>query len=120
MTRWLQHTWPRESSKRSCVKYRRYDVNSTLTAGIGDRWGDHLLSVGGQFARTSFEGTDIGLPVLVGRAAGTPLDGSSSSALHLSALAIPKSPHSWTTSGRQNLIFNPRDVQNNVSSTKIP
>lgn len=52
---------------------RRYDVNSTLTAAIGDRWGDHLISLGGQFARTSFEGTDTGLPVLVTRANGTPL-----------------------------------------------
>jgi hypothetical protein len=52
---------------------RRYDGGTTLSAGFGNRWGTHLLSVGGQFSSASYHGIDESLPVVVSRADGTPL-----------------------------------------------
>ena len=43
---------------------RRIDAGSTLTTAFTRR-GDHLLSVGGQFARTTFDGIDESQPVQV-------------------------------------------------------
>ncbi|MEO5740698.1 MAG: carboxypeptidase regulatory-like domain-containing protein [Vicinamibacterales bacterium] len=50
----------------------RYDIGSTLSAGF-NRWGTHLLSVGGQLTRASYDGIDESLPTVVSRADGTPL-----------------------------------------------
>jgi hypothetical protein len=47
----------------------RYDAGSTLTTAFSRR-GDHLLSVGGQLARTTFDGIDEGRPVEIVGAAG--------------------------------------------------
>lgn len=52
---------------------RRYDAASTLSAAIDNRWGAHLLGIGGQVAHTSFDGVDHSRPVIVTRASGTPL-----------------------------------------------
>jgi hypothetical protein len=52
---------------------RRYDVGSTVSTEFRNRSGAHLLSVGGQLARASYDGVDESLPVVVSRADGTPL-----------------------------------------------
>lgn len=52
---------------------RRYDAGSTFGAAIDNRWGAHLLNIGGQLAYASYDGIDESLPVIVSRADGTPL-----------------------------------------------
>ncbi|MBI4263599.1 MAG: TonB-dependent receptor [Acidobacteria bacterium] len=50
---------------------RRYDASATLTTLIGNRAGDHLVKAGSNVARTSYDGTDASLPILVRRADGS-------------------------------------------------
>lgn len=52
---------------------RRYDAGSTLGATVDDRWGSHLLNIGGQLAYASYDGIDESLPVIVLGADGAPL-----------------------------------------------
>ncbi len=50
---------------------RRYDGALTLTTSMKGRAGDHLLKIGGSAARSSYDGVDASLPVLVIRADGS-------------------------------------------------
>ena len=52
---------------------RRYDAGSTLSAAIDNRWGAHVVNIGGQFAHASYDGIDASLPVIISRADGTRL-----------------------------------------------
>lgn len=51
---------------------RRYDGSATSTTLVTGWAGDHLVKVGGSVARTSYDGIDASLPILVIRADGLP------------------------------------------------
>ena len=50
---------------------RRYEGNGTFAIAVPDGWGQHLIRTGGQFAHTSYEGTDASQTVFITRADGT-------------------------------------------------
>ncbi len=50
---------------------RRYDGSAVLARSINDRVGNHLVKVGASAARTSYDGIDASLPILVIRSDGS-------------------------------------------------
>ncbi len=52
---------------------RRYDATGTLSISAPNHVGDHLIRVGGQFAHTSYDGTDRSLPIAITGANGATL-----------------------------------------------